>query len=361
MLREYWSFFLFPHPYVECLRNRKWEKPVEQLKCILEEEMEKKFFSGYQIASFQNGKQLKNIASGTTSFHSGTTVSEETFFDLASLTKALFTVPLFYKLFSSRKLSPDLSLRAFFPNLEDTSLLSLLSHSSGYPAYVPFFESAATGTVEDRKKQVLNIISRTPRDNPPTYSDINYILLGFILEKISGVNLESLWKFFLREETISTRLRFSATPLRKDICCATMFSTVRNRLVHGEVEDENCFYLGSACGHAGLFGSAVDVAGYLFRLLDVGWFQDQVKRLAGSGFDRPEGTTSSYGTNPNPALLCHLGFTGTAFTADPNGNTVSVFLTNRTHSNPTKPEWKKRIRLLRQSVFDTLEKRRLKK
>ncbi len=319
------------------------------------DELSRRFFSAIQYAVADRSGLVGEKSEGITAFEGGAPVTENTMFDLASLTKALFTAPVFYFLFSRGKVRPDDTLDRFFPDQRPVTLLRLLNHTSGYPAYREFFRNDSEEIYEKRRDSVLAQIAAIPTIEPPVYSDLNYIVLGFILEKVWEARLDLVLHDFLDMVGFPLgHMLFAVRPLLKQHCAATMFSSVRGHICHGEVEDENCWYLGSAAGHTGLFATAGTVACYLMRLLEQPWFRDAVEKLGAPGFDRPEGTDSHYGQNAHARMLGHLGFTGTAFLLDPERGKAAVVLTNRTHSDPDKENWRERIKAVRRELFDTL-------
>ena len=305
-------------------------------------------FSACQTSS--NFCDTKNdIILGSYNFEDEEKITVSTPFDLASLTKALFTAPAFYELIYSKEISKDASISSFFPEYSGLTVLELLSHTSGYPAWIPFYEQVdGKLSIEQRKNAAQKIILETkPSEKTYIYSDFNYILLGFILEKIYQKDLgKVLEEFILRNDlpklTFGTKLK---SPL-------TAFSSLRNRFPDGEVEDENCYFLGGKTGHAGLFASAETVKNYMTKLMNFEWFQTVGKELDFPGFDRPQGIDSIYGKNADPKMIGHLGFTGTAFLSDPETNKTAVILTNSTYPTPEKTLRKERLRKVRQMYFE---------
>ncbi|HOW50492.1 MAG TPA: serine hydrolase domain-containing protein [bacterium] len=320
-----------------------------------QEELKNGFFSAVQYAVADKDGLVGEKAEGLTAFENGSPVTEWTMFDLASLTKALFTAPAFYLLFNKSVVRPEDTLDRFFPGQRPVPLLRLLNHTSGYPAYAEFFRDGRTGGYEERRAKILARIARIKDIEPPVYSDLNFILLGFVLEKIFNDRLDGVFSRFLDELKFPQGpLLYATRPLLKQHTAATMFSPERQRVCHGEVEDENCWYLDAAAGHAGLFGTAGTVAVYLMKLLDQPWFRFHLGNLGGAGFDRPQGSDSHYGRNAHARMIGHLGFTGTAFLIDPEKGRAAVVLTNRTHPDPNKENWRDRIKAVRQELFDTL-------
>ncbi|MBR4531169.1 beta-lactamase family protein [bacterium] len=319
---------------------------------FLQKNIDSGLYSAYQYAFLKDGR-LSCGCGGTFSFDSTEKISDTTLFDLASLTKAIVTVPLFYSLFASEKLSPDEKIFSFFKDFKsDITILELLSHISGFPAWLPFYELvSAEKSSEERKKEVETIIfQHETADKTKCYSDLNYLLLGFILEKIFSRPVDAAFKNFKE----INKLNFNLTYSPKEKTPKTAFSKTRDTFPEREVEDENCWFLGGKTGHAGLFGSAADVVLYFDRLLKTPWCMPTAEKLGFAGFDRPEGDDSNYGKSAKSRYFGHLGFTGTAFLVDPETKTIAALLTNSTHPTPEKPERKERIKHTRQQFFDSV-------
>lgn len=312
-------------------------------------EIELNLFSACQTSE-NFGKEKKDIILGTYGVTDNQKISENTPFDLASLTKALFTAPVFYELFFTKQLDKNCPLSRFFPEISgDINLLETLSHISGYPAWIPFYEKIDLNlNTDERKKSVTQMIIKTiPGKKTHLYSDINYLLSGFILEEVYAKDLDAVLDEFLKRNSLP-KISFGTdenSPL-------TAFSSLRNRFPNGEVEDENCFFLGGKTGHAGLFANAETIKNYMTKLVDLEWFQTVGDSLDFPGFDRPQGLHSIYGKNSTPDMIGHLGFTGTAFISDSKKNKTAVILTNSTHPSPEKPERKERLGKCRRSFFE---------
>lgn len=307
-------------------------------------------FSGWQWGFIKNSN-FSCGSSGTYDFNSDAEISDNICFDLASLTKIVFTVPVVYELIYKKTLNHNDKISSFFNGLNrDITIYELLSHTSGLPAWLPFYEMVEQKlSIEERKKEVETIIfeSRTS-DRSKCYSDLNYILLGFIIEKITGKTLDTVFENFKNGNHLNFNISFSPdtqTP-------KTAFSNLRNDYPSMTVEDENCWFLGGKCGHAGLFASSSSVVKYFDKLLNLQWFSNISKSLQYAGFDRPEGNDSNYGKKADNSLIGHLGFTGTAILIDPEKKTAAALLTNCTHPNPGKPLRKERIKKCRQIFFD---------
>lgn len=302
-------------------------------------------FSASQVVS--KGKTDTSLFQGYLDNSNSVKITEKTLFDLASLTKAIFTVPVYYKLFHEKEINASDSIDKFLPEIDhNISLRRLLSHTSGFPAWLPFYEKEKISK-EASKAEIIKRINETETSNPPVYSDLNFILLGFILEKIFKKSLTEIWKTFLNDFFPYRKIIFN--PNEKCVC--TGYSKPRKKICNSEVEDDNCWYLFGEAGHAGLFSSANDIALYLKELLSKEFFISNISE--GLGFDGITVLPSNYGTKPNQNLRGHLGYTGTAFAIDIKTDNIAVILTNRTHIKDDE-ESKMLIKKYRSAIFDKI-------
>ncbi|MCK5809188.1 serine hydrolase, partial [bacterium] len=318
---------------------------------LIKQELQNGFFSAIQISSFSSQNQ-ECFFSGFTTNESLVAIDSSTQFDLASLTKALFTTPAFYRLFAQKEIQPNTKLSSFFSSFsDDITLLSLLNHSAGFPAWIPFYEKSQLTCYADKKRAVIDAIAQMTPDYHTRYSDLTFLLLGFILEEIYSQPLLSLFGELKQDVVPLSAMRYLPSEGIRRATVASSFSPVRQALSQGSVEDENCCWLGGVTGHAGLFGSSDDVGQWVFSLMEKEWFREWFARTGKAGFDTPEPVNSSYGDNNPSDAAGHLGFTGTAFLFSLSERMVDVVLTNRTHTDPNKEEWKQRIKKIRRQSF----------
>ncbi|MBO7126290.1 beta-lactamase family protein [bacterium] len=319
---------------------------------FLQKNIDSELYSSYQYAFLKDGL-LSCGCGGTFDFESAEKINDTTQFDLASLTKAIVTVPVFYDLFSSKKLSENEKISRFFGDFKsDITILELLSHTSGFPAWLPFYELVSSEkSLKKRKKETQKIIfEHQTSDKTKCYSDLNYLLLGFILEKTFNQPIDEIFENFKKLNNLNYDLTYSP----KEKTPKTAFSKMRGDFPDKTVEDENSWFLGGLTGHAGLFGSASEIIRYFEKLMKTAWFLPTAQKLGFAGFDRPEGDDSNYGKSAKQRFFGHLGFTGTAFLIDPETKTIAALLTNSTHPTPDKPERKERIKHTRQQFFDSV-------
>jgi len=266
-------------------------------------------------------------------------IDPDTWFDLASLTKVLYTVPQILRLVEDGLADLDDPLSRFLPELAwmqnsalpSRTLRQLLSHTGGLPAWEAIYTWG--GEPHNLKHRVLQHRWEVGPVGNHVYSDIGYILLGLVLERVRG---QPLAAFPLPEG-----LTFN--PPTPQNCAATEEDPWRGRVLQGEVHDENCFALGGATGHAGLFGSLRGVLIYAQRLMN----GEVLSPAALAEMRRPQHPERALGWQiPHPPFsggsLCsrqtlgHTGFTGTGIWLDFERGYAWALLTNRVHPSRNK-------------------------
>ncbi len=321
---------------------------------IIEKELENSFFTGAQWWTSKDCLVRESGFSGFVSEDSDISITEKTFFDTASLTKALFTLPCIYKLIQSGEISGNTPVQKILPELKPrVSIYELFSHRSGFPAWIPLYEhiSETEGKSEKRFRALKCFNSLSTGKKNKLYSDINYIILGFVIESVYSTSLPEVKKELFSSLGFKGDIRFSPEMKKNDICASTMYSEGRKRVCSCEVEDENSHILGGAAGHAGLFSSAKDTGELVNCLMKSSWFREMLEKYSGEGLDRPEGD-SHFGSFNREKYSGHLGFTGTAFLMNPENFSAAVLFTNRTHPFHEKKDWKKRIKRVRKCFFN---------
>jgi CubicO group peptidase (beta-lactamase class C family) len=251
---------------------------------------------------------------------------------------------------------------------EHVTVADLLEHASGLTAYLPFFRDHQ-GRAEFERAICTMALEYTPRTQS-IYSDLGFMLLGFILEHIYGRSLADIFKP-KAEATRSTTepgdpgLIFNPPRELRERCAPTELDLWRGRMLQGEVHDENAWVLGGAAGHAGLFGTAAAVGGFARMVLDgldggsaiarPQTLARFVQKSAVPGSSRALAwdtmlPTSSCGTRLSSRAIGHTGFTGTSLWIDPGMDLYVVFLTNRVH--PTRDN--NRIQSVRRALHDQI-------
>ena len=314
-------------------------------------------------------EDLEGAPSLSRSLRQGGDVDVTTLFDLASVTKAVATTTMAMILYERGLLELEAPVSGTIPEFltDDTrrrevTFRMLLAHSSGLPAYEKLFLKAK-GRDELLQKAFAMPLSAEPGGHAE-YSDIGFIILCVALERIAGQSLDA---FCGREIfgplgmphttfnpprelrvmiplTADERLDGGATPSKPPSESQSKpRSTFRNRIIQGEVQDENAFVLGGVAGHAGLFSTAGDVARFAHVMLSGGrpivrpdtvtLFTRRESTPAGTsralGWDTPS-TPSQSGRYFGANSYGHLGYTGTSLWVDPDRHLSITLLTNRT-------------------------------
>ena len=271
----------------------------------------------------------------------------ETIFDLASTTKALATTPLSLKESWAKGYSATDTLANIFPRAEffgmesarPLILADVLRHEAGLAFWRNFYVFC-DGKRRDPKHVLDHEIKCRQLDQKNVYSDLDMILLGFLLESSHKRPLSELFaEFLFHDLSLAKDLKLGpAWHHRPEDCVDTGFCEVRQRQLRGEVHDENAWALGGYTGHTGLFSSTEALVLYLRALTastfgrrvireNSTWSSAHPKSDSALGFRTARDYSSEvFGEGRG---IGHMGFTGTAFWLDPGTDTFAVLLTNR--------------------------------
>jgi serine-type D-Ala-D-Ala carboxypeptidase len=322
-----------------------------------------------------------------------TPMRSSTIFDLASLTKPLATTLAIMLLVNDNKVQLDDQVSQFVPTFRPvvntrTKIRHLLNHTSGLPAWKPYYEdvihcamSGRTGFIGSRaaKNYILEQVHREPSLSEPgtqaIYSDLGFMVLGEIIETISGSQLDVFFHerisqpFQLRSTTFLDLTQFATWRIqpKEDELAPTELCPWRKKVLCGEVHDDNAFAMGGVAGHAGLFSSAHDIHtlvaqldrclrgcdSFLPQRLVQEFFtkDDSVPHFTHAlGWDTPSPENSSSGMHFSRRSVGHLGFTGTSLWWDLEKNCHVILLTNRVHPNRNN----EKIKQFRPKIHDLI-------
>jgi len=275
----------------------------------------------------------------------------ETVFDMASITKPVATATAIMKLIEDDRLRLNDTVSTFFPlfaahDKQNITVQDLLLHTSGL---IPDNAmSDYTDGPEIAWQRICELKLIAPTGSAFKYSDVNFIVLGKLVEKISGLSLdaftqESIFKPLGMSETgfnPGPELRARAAPTEKR----------DGEWIQGEVHDPRAHALGGVAGHAGLFSTAKDMAIYARMMLHQGYLPTAPARvlesptvmsmtstysvpsgIRGLGWDKQTGFSSNRGDKLSQSAFGHGGFTGTVLWIDPELDLYFIFLSNRVH------------------------------
>lgn len=357
-------------------------------------------FTSAQLVVAKNGNIIKSSAYGNVNAYDqqdrpqkdSQQVTKNTLYDLASNTKMYATNYAIQKLVSDGKLNIEQKVSEIFPDFkdkrsdeikgkDDLTIKEILQHQAGFPAdpqyhnknYDPDAEDQTTPDANKElytqdKNEVMEKIIATPLEYTPgtetMYSDVDYMLLGFIIEEVTGQRLDEYMKqnyyqplnlqhttfkplehHFSKEQIAATELHGNTRDGAVD------FDNIRKNTVQGEVHDEKAFYsMDGISGHAGLFSNAKDLAVLTQITLNKGGYGNQqffsedtmdqfikakdTDPSFGLGWRRKGQQLYSWAFSPlaNSSTIGHTGWTGTLTVIDPVNHTSVVLLTNTKNS-----------------------------
>lgn len=375
--------------------NKLDQKVTDLMETLLDEEV-KENFSGGQISVIRDNEEIYDYNFGYINnfekngeaipFEDRVKVDENTLFDLASNTKMYVTNYSLQKLVYEGKINIDDKVSKYFPEFKDDekspikgknemTIRDILRHQAGFPADPQYHnnnydkdDSNKNGVnvlfSQDREK-TLDMVMRTPLSYEPgsksVYSDVDYMLLGFIVEKVTGQRLD---KYFDENFAKPLNLRYTLfNPLEngfdKNQVAATElngntrdgavdFLNIRKDTIQGEVHDEKAYYsMGGVSGHAGLFSNSRELAKLANIMLNEGRYknirfwdkktQDEFTKASevnpsyGLGWRRmADGKYAwAFSNLASSNTIGHTGWTGTLTVIDPLERMTFVLLTNK--------------------------------
>ena len=327
-----------------------------------------------------------------------TPMTRDIVFDLSSLTKALVTTTAIMILVREGKIRLDDRITRFIPNFgvhgkTHVEIRHLLAHCSGLPAWRPFYKDVAKaerkGTTRFSGLRGVRtmVFEAIHRERPEyalgakaVYSDLGFLLLGELIELVTHQPLDRFCQdrivrpLGLRATAFIDLDRLRAQKLTPvvDMIAPTERCPWRNKILCGEVHDDNAYAIGGVAGHAGVFATATDVHRIVTRLeactaghddflpgAIVREFWRREGTVADStwalGWDTPSGPGSMAGSKASASTVGHLGFTGTSVWLDRERGAHVVFLTNRVHPRRDNERIKAVRPLVHDAVWEALD------
>ncbi len=292
----------------------------------------------------------------------------DTIYDLASLTKPLVTGLLCARRVEAGELTLDSSVSNYLPEFERTdkqviTIRQLLTHTSGLPAWRPLYILA-----DGERDRTVSVIAGLELEYRPgtrvIYSDLGFIVLGRLLERLTGKVLVELAQteifaalelertFFNPEAAVQTGIAACETgnAYEQETCVNTAagdYENWRKELIWGTVHDGNAYFLGGAAGHAGLFSNAPETLALASQFLASQTrllkpetcklfsrnMTEGLEEARSFGWQLAETKDSAAGLDLPGESFGHSGFTGTSCWIAPEQERVFILLTNRTHAH----------------------------
>lgn len=278
------------------------------------------------------------------------------YYDLASLTKVIFTQQAMMECFDKGKWNFESKVTEFLPDFKhDILIKDLLTHTSGLEWWLPFYQKIdISKTWQQKRPWIYNEINHSAlkQTGQAVYSDLDFILLGFVLEKMYERNLLEIWYDIKERYYPTTALDFQVenktyTPIEQ--FAPTEDCPWRKKILRGEVHDDNTWSFGGISSHAGLFGSIEDVSAFGLNLRSQlqGIARYSVRQKTAQlfaqraipvevgdwamGYMMPSIENASCGPHFSLLSIGHTGFTGTSFWYDPRSDLLVLLLSNRVH------------------------------
>nr|WP_241829141.1 serine hydrolase domain-containing protein [Saccharothrix sp. CB00851] len=278
---------------------------------------------------------------------------EDTIFDVASISK-LFTTVVALRLVERELIDLDAPAARYLPEFghngkQDVTLRQLLTHTSGLPAGLALGSYPA---VEQRLAAVYAVALRSPPGTRYVYSDLSLIVLGKVLERVTGRSLPDLVAAEVTEPLGLRDTMYNPPAELRPRIAPTQYGA--RGLIWGQVHDSTSWYLGGTAGHAGVFSTARDLAVFAQMLLNGGRYGDRrvlrtdsVRAMTANwnaaipGADRGLGLDLNkpafMGLLATPYTVGHTGYTGTSLVIEPDTRSFVLLLTNRVHPTAAGP------------------------
>jgi CubicO group peptidase (beta-lactamase class C family) len=317
------------------------------LKNLIENSVFEKVFPGAVVCILTDKKVLYHEAFGHRCvIPKRLPMLHTTVFDLASLTKPIVIGTLCLQLVERGKLFLDTPAEKYLPafSQKEVTLKHLLTHTSGLPAWLPVYLRAPS------REEAISYLGGVPLESQPgkkvVYSCLGYIVLGALLESVTGQSLDKLAQEQIFAPLGMERTRFNPPQTWREHCAATEDSNSferrmvnyerydwREGVIIGQVHDENAHFLGGVSGNAGLFSTSTDLSKFCRTLMN-----DSGELLHAESLCRMQHVAVAEGERrgigwavTDDGCLYHTGFTGTSIRICLKRKLAAILLTNRVH------------------------------
>ena len=325
----------------------------DTLQAILDRAVIDSAFPGAVAVIGSHTGPIVSVTAGRQDWGSEYKTTISTLWDLASLTKVVGTTSALMQLVESGKVDLDAPVQQYLPewkgaNKDKVTVRQLMTHQGGLPPFKQYFKANVS------PDSTYHLFLNTPLDTLPgvrmVYSDIGFILLGKLVERVSGETLDHYVVTHVFQPLGMRDTRYKPSKMERYRMAPTEIDPWRGRKLNGEVHDENAYALGQVSGHAGLFSTARDLEKLAGAYLNGGAFgggrlasAETIRRFTAVvdstfssralGWDTPSENSSAGHFIRRPAFG-HTGFTGTSVWIAPQHDLYIILLTARV--NPTR-------------------------
>ena len=363
------------------VRPQSVDANISNIEKLMDQAVNERAWPGGVLLAAKDGNIFYQRGHGYHTYDKKKPTRSSDIFDLASITKVVSTTSAIMKLQDLNKIDINKPVVKYLPEFKGATkkdisqkssitIKDLLAHVSGLPPFKKYYETEKTKT--SLLKSIYDTDPIYENRDTTIYSDVGAIILGQIVEKVSGLTLDVFVDSMVFEPLGMGTTFFNPPKEKKHRIVPTEISK-DGRLIHGYVHDENAYALNGIAGHAGLFSTVKDIAVFSQMMLNgglYGWkrifknetvnqFTNKANILENSsrllGWDSPDGQASG-GVYLSDSSFGHTGFTGTSLWIDTDNKIIVVLLTNAVHPNrnrksPSYYDWRQRIH---SSVYEAL-------
>ena len=294
---------------------------LEKIISKIQEQLKDGIYPGASLALYQAGR-WQEFYFGLADPQEGKATQAGLVYDLASVSKVVGVGTLAAFLYEQDKLELDLPLQHYYPafHREDVTLRQLLTHTSGLDPFIPNRDQLTAPELKEALNHLTVLEDKTFR-----YTDVNFLLLGFMLEEIYGQSLDQIFQSQIFQPWGLTETGFGPVP--------GAVLTVRG-VQDGQVHDPKARVLGIHAGSAGLFSTLRDLEVFLEHYL-----QDDFADHLTQNFSKEPGKRRSLAWNLEGSWLDHTGYTGTFIMYNRKEQKAAIFLSNRTYEKDERAQW----------------------
>lgn len=294
---------------------------LEKIISKIKEQLKAGIYPGASLALYQAGR-WQEFYFGLADPQEKKATQAGLVYDLASVSKVVGVGTLAAFLYVQGKLELDLPLQHYYPafHREDVTLRQLLTHTSGLDPFIPNRDQLTAPEL----KEALNHL-KVLEDKTFRYTDVNFLLLGFMFEEIYGQSLDQIFQSQIFQPWGLAETGFGPV--------SGAVPTVRG-VQDGQVHDPKARVLGVHAGSAGLFSTLRDLEVFLEHYL-----QDDFADHLPQNFSKEPGKRRSLAWNLDGSWLDHTGYTGTFIMYNRKEQKAAIFLSNRTYEKDERAQW----------------------